>query len=247
MAARHSIITGLTVFVTILGTLRAQSQIQTTAFQFAEEFLSDSSVWTDSSDLELMRDPDYGEEQYVAVAFRLNVPQGAIISQAAVQFTCKESARSFGKVVVRVEVEASVTPSNLVAGYYNVSTRPMTNAWVDWSPPTWRVVNEAGPNERTPDISVLLQNLVMQPSWAANRTVLITFRRSPVDTGYNLRIAYSGLISFGTPVLLGNYTTGGECDPTVVQKVWPSYFAREALSLVLTLSHLPTPFFCCCQ
>ena len=47
----------------------------------------------------------------------------------------------------------------------NVSSRAMTDASAAWAPAAWSTVGQAGLNQRTPDLSAIVQEIVARPGW----------------------------------------------------------------------------------
>ncbi len=153
----------------------------------AEEAQS-GTVYLDSSDLELVYDSyNNAGNQTVGLRFAgLQIPPGAAITKAYVQFKTDETSSGATSLVVRAERADSSALFTTAA--YNVSVRSRTNASVSWVPSPWTVVGEANGTQRTPDISALVQEVVDRPGWQNGNalSVIIT------GTGSRVALAYDG-------------------------------------------------------
>jgi hypothetical protein len=145
-----------------------------------------------SSDLELVYT---GGNQTVGLRFNgLQIPTGATITNAYVQFQVDET--SSGETILKVEGEAIDNAPAFVSLKYNISNRSRTTANVDWLPAPWTTVGEAGINQRTPDLSVIIQEIVDRSGWAPGNSIVL------IVTGSGTRWAesYNGDQS-GAPLL----------------------------------------------
>ena len=136
---------------------------------------SGGSVIATSSDLELVDDGSSNTGQTVAMRFEsLGIPSGSIVETAYVQFTVDEV--DTGATVVDIQLENSDDAGPLVATDHNLSTRPRTTASVQWQPAAWTDVGAAGADQRTPDLSGVLSEVVGRSGWstASSAVVLIT-------------------------------------------------------------------------
>jgi hypothetical protein len=66
-------------------------------------------------------------------------------------------------------------------------------------------------NQKTPDLSRVIEELVVQTSWASGKRIVFIISRAPSDTTNNTRAAYSGKNSANNlPVLTIVYSSTGE-------------------------------------
>ncbi len=124
--------------------------------------------YMDSSDLELIND---GGEQEVGIRFAgLNVPAGATITEAYIQFTADNS--DSGETNLQVHVEDNVNPGTYAADVLNdVSGRTKYGVSVAWTNvPAW-TAGLAGLDQRTPDLASLVQHIVDSEGWAAGNAI----------------------------------------------------------------------------
>jgi len=114
-----------------------------------------------SSDLELVYE---SSQQKIGLLFRdLGIPRGAIITNAYIQFTVDEV--DTGTDVTSLEIAAHDIDDAPLFSNTNVSSRPLTNARVAWKPTEWTSAGTAGADQRTPDISSIVQEVVNRPAW----------------------------------------------------------------------------------
>ncbi len=121
-----------------------------------------------SSDLELIND---GGEQEVGVRFAaLNVPAGVTITSAYIQFVA--DANNDGPTNLTVHVEDNTNPSTYSSDVLNdVSGRVKHPVSVDWSDvPAWSS-GLAGIDQRTPDLSALVQHIIDADGWATGNAI----------------------------------------------------------------------------
>lgn len=148
----------------------------------AEEAAS-GSVDLSSSDLELVTDRTV--QQTVGLRFTgLAIPPGATITSAWIQFTADE-AQSVNTSLA-ISAQASDTAPTFTTAVGNVSARPRTGA-VTWSPAPW-TLNAAGADQRTPDLSALVQEVVSRPGWASGNALAFIVS----GTGHRTADAYDG-------------------------------------------------------
>jgi hypothetical protein len=134
----------------------------------AEESAS-GSVTLNSSDLELVFDKS---NQTVGLRFAgVGVPRGASIVTAYVQFEVDEVSTAAASLAV--QGQAADNPGTFTSPTGNVSARPRTSASVAWSPPAWPTTPVAGPDQRTPDLSAVVQEIVNRPGWATANALVI--------------------------------------------------------------------------
>lgn len=151
-----------------------------------------------SSDLELV---DERVPQVVGLRFTgLGSPPGATITAAWVQFTVDEA--SAGPAALTIAGHDVGDAPNFSGG--GIGLLPRTNESVDWAPPPWITLGTAGPDQRTPDLSTLLQAIVERPDWTAGNAVALILTGSGTRTGWS----FDGFPA-RAPLLHVEWTTGG--------------------------------------
>ncbi|WP_179335967.1 T9SS type A sorting domain-containing protein [Winogradskyella costae] len=132
----------------------------------AEEAEAGGAMYTDSSDLEMVYDA-FEDQFNQTVGMRFNgvtLPQGAVILDAAIQFTTDESNSVATNLVIKGE--KAINSLRFTTEAYNITSREKTDAAVTWSDvPAWETVGEAGENQKTPSLRTIVQEIVDQPDW----------------------------------------------------------------------------------
>ncbi len=184
----------------------------------AEESAS-GTVNRSSSTLELVYDTS---NQTVGLYFSgLNIPPGAKITNAYIQFkTAKKSTTTTSLVI---QAQASANPVTFGTTARNISSRTRSTASASWVPAAWNVAGEAGVNQRTSDLSAVVQEIVNQPGWAIGNSAVL------IITGSGKRVArsYNSDVN-GAPLLHVEFQPSGNT-PTP--------------SLTTTVTNTPTPTF----
>ena len=163
----------------------------------AEESAS-SSVSLTSTDLELVYD---GSNQTIGMRFNgVAIPQGAQILNAYVQFKVDEVNSEATSLTIRGQ--ATDNAPTFVASSQNISSRQRTTVSVGWSPVAWTTVNEVGPNQQTPNLAAVVQEIVNRPGWAGGNSLAIII----TGTGHRTARAYDGEPA-GAPLLHVEYGT----------------------------------------
>jgi CRISPR/Cas system-associated endoribonuclease Cas2 len=156
-----------------------------------------TSVTLTSGDLELV--VDGSNTQVVGLRFtNLTIPAGANITSAYVQFTTDEATST--PTQLTIAGQASDNAPTFVSTAGNVSSRPRTAATVAWAPAAWTTVNEAGPNQRTPDLASIVQEIVSRPGWASGNAMVFVI----TGTGTRTAVAFDDSAALA-PRLIVNY------------------------------------------
>ena len=155
----------------------------------AEERQS-GSLYLDSSDLELVDDGS-NTGQTIGMRFiGVNIPHGATIVDAYVQFQADENDSEPTSLEIRGQVSDDAPAFSSASG--DISTREMTVTYVAWSPPPWTSVGAAGADERTPDLSEMIQEIIDQVEWSPGNALAITITGSGKRTAESYDSSPSG-------------------------------------------------------
>jgi hypothetical protein len=131
---------------------------------------------------------------------KLPVPKGSTIDDARIQFSVDEANSSAASYVVRGQLAGNAPPflhGNSVAtgSKFNISSRTPTAASVAWNNvPAWTTIREEGPNQRTPQLASILQEIVSQPTWARGNALVLTIQNAAGNTGRRTAEAKDGRI-----------------------------------------------------
>ena len=116
----------------------------------------DSDFW--SSDIEMMY--ENGSFHYAdALRFTgVTIPGDKVVTKAYIQFTCKETDTYPVSILIKAD---NALDSQGFSDTEDILARSLTEAVV-WNPAGWDVIDQAGENERTSDLSGLLNSLIQE-------------------------------------------------------------------------------------
>ena len=180
-----------------VGTTTVEVRVATSSDD-AEESAT-GSVSLTSSDLELVTD---GSIQTVGMRFNgVAVPQGAAVLHAWIQFQTKSTGSA--ATSLSIQGQAVDTAATFTTTAANLSSRPKTTAAAPWSPVPWNVVGATGPDQQTPDISAVVQEMVNRAGWSSGNSLAILI----TGTGMRTAWSYNGLPT-GAPLLHVEFVPG---------------------------------------
>jgi hypothetical protein len=142
-----------------------------------------------SSDLELGTEAANNfDPQVVGVRFTgIAIPKGALITRAYLQFQVDNTNKNTNPCNIWIKAQNSENPLTFATTPFNISSRPALNDSVFWGIPTgsWNAVGQNGPDQRSADISTLVQQLVNLSGWNSGNAMAFFL------TGTGLREAES--------------------------------------------------------
>ena len=175
-------------------------EVRVTASSDDAEEGASGSMYLNSSDLELVYS---GGDQTVGMRFNgVGIPQGAAIVNAYVQFQVDE--KTSVATLLTIQGEDIDNTATFISSAGNISSRTRTAAAVPWSPVPWTTVGEAGPDQRTPDMASVIQEIVNRPGWSDGNALVVII----TGTGERVAESYNGDPA-GAPLLHVEYTVGG--------------------------------------
>jgi len=138
----------------------------------AEETISTGAMSIASSDLDLGSEgPD---PTIVGIRFpALQIPQGANITNAYVQFTAAAPASGTCDLTISAQRDDTAGLFTLAAG--NLSSRPRTSASASWSVPNWNAAGDAAAAQRTSALTAIIQEIVTRPGWVPGNAMALFF------------------------------------------------------------------------
>ncbi|MCU7844453.1 MAG: putative Ig domain-containing protein [Candidatus Thiodiazotropha sp. (ex Monitilora ramsayi)] len=170
-------------------------------------------MYVDSSDLELVND---GTDQLIGLRFSLNVPQGALVTEADIRFTVDEVTSNDTSLLIWAQ--ASDDAPAFSATNSDVSARPSTEATATWRPAPWENIGDSLSAQTSSDLTHLIQEVVNRPGWQSGNHLVLVISGSGVRTAvaYDgdpanatlLNVDYSADTSNHAPTLLGSPSTG---------------------------------------
>ncbi|CAN5367943.1 hypothetical protein BH23VER1_BH23VER1_03730 [soil metagenome] len=176
----------------------------------AEEFAGGTMLLT-SLDLEMAYD-DGLSQQTVGVRFQVPIEPGQTVENAYIQFTADATDDNVANL--RIHAEKSVSAESFASNDRNITSRLLTNNYVDWVPEPWTIGDAAEP-QRTPGLKAVLQEIVDMPGWVKNGYVAF------VITGTGLREAKS-------------FEAGAQVAPALVMEFARDGRVKEGLEVLYT-------------
>ncbi|ODR89568.1 Ig-like domain-containing protein [Sinorhizobium alkalisoli] len=136
----------------------------------------------------------------------IDIPPGAIITSAYIQFTTDEV--SSGLAALRIEGEDTDNAGDFTTIKFNVSSRIRTDASVSWDVDAWTTRGEAGAAQRTPDLAAIIQEIVDRDGWAALNDIVLLI----TGTGTRTAKSFEGSAA-AAPLLHIQYYVPPASDP----------------------------------
>ena len=188
----------------------------------AEERISNGSVNLTSSDLEL--GADGSNPQIAGMRFNnLQVPRGAVIESASIEFEVDET--SSGSTLVTIKGENTDNAAVFTGNNNDISSRPVTSARVDWDIPAWNTVSS---KQQSPDIASIISEIINRPGWSAGNSIVITVSGS----GRRTAESYNGK-SANAPKLTVTYSTQAGITPTPSSTQSPTPISTSSIVIAL--------------
>ena len=173
----------------------------------AEEY-ADGNVSLSSSDLELADDPSNGV-QMVGMRFTgLHIPSDAVIIDARIQFTVDDN-NDVDPCSLSIHGQDSDNASPFSGSDFDISSRPLTQASVNWAPPRWPDVDVAGQDQQTPNLAPILQEIVGRDGFSSSSAIAFIIE----GQGRRTAKSYDGL-AYAAPQLCVKYAF---CQPSNLQ------------------------------
>ncbi|MFD0864658.1 metallophosphoesterase family protein [Tessaracoccus lubricantis] len=174
-----------------------------------EEYVLTEEMYLDSSDLELTWERPTSttdvEDQLIGLRYdAVQIPAGASIESAYIQFTVDEPNKSVGESNLDIRIEDTDHAEKYLLTAGNVSERTFSEASVNWRPAEWPVAQEAGPAQATPDLAALVQSVVDRDDWFRGNALSFVI----TGTGARTAEAYEGGTGLQAPRLFVTYTMG---------------------------------------
>ncbi len=146
----------------------------------AEENELTGNIYLNSSDLELVNDGPSIGNQTVGIRFNnVNIPNGANITNAYIQFNAKESDSDASDLTIKAQLSPNSPPIGTTPN--SLSGLTTTIAGVSWQSPAWAFGNIYS----TPNISSVIQELVNLNGFSESSSITILM------TGIGSRTAHS--------------------------------------------------------
>jgi hypothetical protein len=126
-------------------------------------------VYLDSTDLEIVHD---ASSQKIGLRFTgINIPQNATITNAYIRFKVDETSSEIVNLKIQGEAASNALAFNSSTG--NISARPATASFINWSPAPWTSLAASGAQQTTPNLAPVIQEIISQPGWAAGNALVV--------------------------------------------------------------------------
>ena len=151
------------------------------------EEAANGTIYTNSSDLELVDDPGQnGNGQTVGLRFtNVGIPAGAYVTRAYLQFTCDEQTSGVSNLLIKGQAVDNAPAFATMS--FDVSGRTGTTASVSWAPGDWATVGQAGAGQATPDLRDVVQEIVGRTGWQSGNAVAFVITGTGRQNGGGLR------------------------------------------------------------
>jgi hypothetical protein len=163
-----------------------------------EEHSTNGRISSGSSDLEMTLERD---KQLIAIRFPgIQIPQGATISNAYIQFQTDEVSTETTNLNITVEDSANA-PAFTKDRYY-ITNLPTISESIQWQPAPWTSIGEASDAQKTEDLTTLVQTIVDKSTWQEGNAIAF------IISGDGKRVAESSNGDrTGAPLLHVEFTT----------------------------------------
>jgi hypothetical protein len=142
--------------------------VRIAAFEDDVEQRLDTSMLLDSPDL------DFQTGRFVGLRFLdVQIPQGAQVVSAYVKFTSSRS--DSGLITVEIKGEDADTGHSFGSSPNILGSLTTTTAAVSWPMPDW-AAGSAGPEQLTPDLGSIVQEIVDRPGWSEFSALVLRFQ-----------------------------------------------------------------------
>ncbi len=186
----------------------------------AEEAMSTGRVNLASSDIELTYEKRGVGGQRVGLRFALNIPRDSVITNAYIQFTTDEVSTGHSYLIINTENSANAAPFS--GNDFDISSRSATAASLVWTPPHWNTIGQRGIDQRTPNLSSMIQEIIDSENWQANNHVAFVIYGSGTRTS----VSHDGsLLNYGStefaPQLHVEFTSANASEPALAPESVP--------------------------
>lgn len=160
-------------------------------------------VYLTSSDLELVIDNTSTlNTDIVGIRFsNVGIPENAVITKAYIQFKVDEISSENTDLTIYGE-KSNYTPTFNTSAF-NITARQKTDASAVWAPLPWNNIGDAAGDQRTPDLTSIVQEIVSGDGWRYANAMAFIF----TGDGKRVAKAYDGDPE-GAPKLFVEYRSG---------------------------------------
>ncbi len=135
-----------------------------------EEIDNTGEMYFTSTDLEIGTDNNRGEQTLGLRFTGISLPQGAMITNAYIQFRADESDNVATSAIIVGEAADNAVAFPATAN--DLSNRAETNNSVLWTIPAW-TTGDKGAAQRTPDLRAIIQEIVGRNGFSSSSAIVI--------------------------------------------------------------------------
>ncbi|AUP79113.1 IPT/TIG domain-containing protein [Flavivirga eckloniae] len=151
----------------------------------------DGEMDLDSGDLELgeLSSSSHDSAPIIGLRFaNLEVPQGAVISNATIQFTADTNSDA-NPVELTIYCESTDDAAPYTETLFNLTDRGRTTASVVWTITEEWTRDDRGPSQQTVDLSSVIQEIIDRPNWVSGNSLNIIM----VPTGVSATVTSTSI------------------------------------------------------
>lgn len=147
-----------------------------------------------SSDLEMTMD---SEQQIVGLRFNdIQIPKGANIYNAYLQFTVDEATTEETNLIIKAEDVDNAPGFEQVTN--NVSSRVFTDNEIAWNVPVWDNIGMHADDQQTPNLREIVQEVINRPGWNLGNSLVFIISGS----GKRVADSYNGAASLAAKLII---------------------------------------------
>lgn len=189
----------------------------------AEEKFDGSYITTSSSDIELVFDT-WNDQGLQTIGLRFDnvtIPANSVITDAYIQFTADgSSSGNLSMIIYGEDVANSATFTNTSN---NISSRNTTSAEVIWNPVNSWSDNQAGTNQRTPDVSAIISEIITANGWQNGNPISFIISGTGSETEHREAVSFDENPTKSAKLVV-EYTSLANVDLAVASIVSPNDF-----------------------
>ncbi len=132
--------------------------------------------------------------QKIGVRFKeLQIPEGATITNATIQFTTRKVTTGTCELNIQGHRTGNASAFNNSSG--NISNRQLTQSEVTWEPEDWLIADFEGPEQETPNLAPVIQEIIDQPNWNQGNAIAFIITGTGVRSSHNFTSGFAPSIS----------------------------------------------------
>lgn len=166
---------------------------------------ADGTIDLGSSDLEFGSEFEGNvDPQMVGIRFpSLNLPANTVIESAYIQFTVDENTKNEDPFSQTISIEDNINSAPLSETAFDLTSRNKLTETVIWTNPanSWATVGETDADQRTADVSDLIEAILAKDGWAEGNPITFFFE----GTGRRVAEASGASGDDQAPTLVINY------------------------------------------